>query len=514
MIDLKEKDLKELDRKGLTVYDIEKQLKNFQTGFPYLNIKKAATVGDGIIRIEESELEKYSGFYEQHLGGKQVVKFVPASGAATRMFKALFEFLKNTGGKEEDVKADAFIARFFDEIKNFAFYDDLDKIMQRNEGKTIKQALEMKNYRAILQNLLFEDGLNYGNLPKGLLKFHRCHNGSRTPVEEHLVEGATYAHDKDGVVQLCFTVSPEHLNFFQHHINEIKEQYEETFDVRYHVSFSKQKPATAKIAVDMDNKPLRAEDGGLVFRPGGHGTLILNLNEIDSDIIFIKNIDNVLPDKLKQQTTVYKKVIAGVLIKYQEKIVEYIKKLESGKDVSQKLLAELDEFYRKELCTLPPEDFEQYDESQKIAYFLKKLNRPIRVCGMVKNEGEPGGGPFWAENPDGTSSLQIVETTQIDPSDSEKKNMLANATHFNPVDLVCATKNHKGEKFDLLEYIDPQTGFITVKSKGGIKLKAQEAPGLWNGAMADWNTIFVEVPIETFNPVKTVNDLLKPQHQV
>jgi hypothetical protein len=408
---------------------------------------------------------------------------------------------------DEDVLSQNKAASVF--LKNkekFAFYKELKKLVEQNSSG--------ENYANWIDYLLNEKGLNYGTLPKGLIKFHKYDNSERTPFEEHLVEGANYAKDAKGLVQLHFTVSPEHQKGFEQLLSEIKEVYEKELKVTFQVSFSIQKPTTDTVAVDLDNEPFREEDGSLLFRPGGHGALIENLNDLDADIIFIKNIDNVVPDRLKKPTMDYKKALAGVLLKYQEKLFMYQKQLNEKHPVAldSAFLAEAANFLENTLYT-KPESNHYYTEKEELYHYLReKFNRPLRVCGMVKNEGEPGGGPFWAKNPDGTVSLQIVESSQIDPDSVQQQNIMKHATHFNPVDLVCAPKNYKREKYDLTKYTDPATGFISKKSKDGKDLKAQELPGLWNGAMSAWNTLFVEVPIETFNPVKTVNDLLRTQH--
>ena len=351
--------------------------------------------------------------------------------------------------------------------------------------------------RAIV-NAIVGDGLNYGRKPKGLVTFHAYPEGARKAVEEHLVEGAAYAA-AGGVVRIHFTVSPEHVAGFEELLAAKVPLYEKRFGVRYEISFSVQKPSTDTLAVNPDNTPFRQDDGTLLFRPAGHGALIENLNEIDADLIFIKNIDNVTTDARRGDTVRYKKVLAGVLLDLQGRAFEYLKALEVGG-------AELEpiaEFIEKQLCVKLPAEYDS-------ALLRAVLDRPIRVCGMVRNEGEPGGGPFWVGNPDGTESLQIAESSQIAPDDLP---LMQSATHFNPVDLVCGVRDSKGCKFDLRRYTDPATGFISSKSSGGRDLRAQELPGLWNGAMAKWNTVFVDVPVTTFSPVKVVQDLLRPQHQ-
>lgn len=343
------------------------------------------------------------------------------------------------------------------------------------------------------------------------MKFHKYEDGARTPVEEHLVEGALYAGGKNGQVNVHFTVSPEHRPLFEALVAKVAPKYEKKFGVKYSVSFSEQKASTDTVAANPDNTPFRGKDGKILFRPGGHGALIENLNDLDADVIFIKNIDNVVPDRLKGETVEYKKLIAGVLVSKQKKAFQYLELLESGK-YTHAQLEEIIRFLRDELSCRNPE-LKDLEDAELAIYLKKKLNRPMRVCGMVKNVGEPGGGPFLAYNQDGTISLQILESSQIDKNNAEYLQMFQNGTHFNPVDLVCAVKDYKGNKFDLTKYVDHQTGFISSKSKDGKELKALELPGLWNGAMSDWNTIFVEVSLGTFNPVKTVNDLLRPQHQ-
>jgi len=502
---MKETDLKTLASKGISEEQIKAQLEAFRTGFPFLNIEKAAAIGDGIVRYTEPEQEEYLKEWEDYLGeGHRVVKFVPASGAASRMFKNLFEFLN----QPYNLPKSDFEVKFFSNLKKFAFYEDLNEVCKKNEGKDIETLTKDGEYKTVARNLLEEEGLNYGNLPKGLLKFHAYADGNRTPVEEHLVEGALYAAS-DGKVNLHFTVSADHRELFEQKVREVKDVYATRYGVRYDVSFSEQKASTDTIAADMENEPFRDEKGGLVFRPGGHGALIENLNDIDGDVIFIKNIDNVVPDRYKGDTVRYKQLIAGVLVSAQRKAFAALEKLNSG-DVSEKDIEEISDFCEK---TLNNKQGARLPREEQIAYLRGKLDRPIRVCGMVKNEGEPGGGPYLIVNKDGSVSPQILESSQIDTKDERSMTIMKTATHFNPVDLVCGTKNYRGESFDLLKYVDPETGFISLKSKYGRDLKALELPGLWNGAMSDWNTLFVEVPVSTFNPVKTVNDLLREQHQ-
>jgi len=505
-----EKDIQQIKTRGNDLATVEKQVENFRRGFPYLELTDAASDGNGIIRLSEAETQKMAALYDKKLnGGLKPLKFIPASGAASRMFKALYEALdacRAAGNSNEALAQNAAARQFLSNKEKFAFYSDLKSKVGKSDDET--------HCSKWIDLLLNDSGLNYGALPKGLLKFHKYGEKSRTPFEEHLVEGALYAKDSKGVAGLHFTVSPEHQPGFEKLVSEVKPLYEVEFGVQLDITFSQQKPSTDTIAVDTQNEPFRENDGSLVFRPGGHGALIENLNDLDADIIFIKNIDNVVPDRLKKPTVDYKKAIAGVLLKNLEQLYFFQKELNEKHPsaLDHALLASAAAFLENTLNTKPAEN-QYYTEKEELYHYLKeKYNRPLRVCGMVKNEGEPGGGPFWAKNSDGTVSLQVVESSQIDPQSVQQQTLAKHATHFNPVDLVCAVKNYKGEKYNLTDFTDPATGFISVKSKDGKELKAQELPGLWNGAMSNWNTLFVEVPIETFNPVKTVNDLLREQH--
>ena len=443
-------DLEQLQAKGISVEKAEAQLECFRTGFPELDIVAPASTKQGILAPKKAEQDAYIAAWEQYLKeGHKILKFVPASGAASRMFKNLFQYL-------EDGIETPFIQEFLAHKDEFAFGPQL-------AGKEGQEAV-----RYLLQDM------HYGDLPKGLLLFHKYRDGARTPALEHLVEGAQYCkgEGEKPTVYLHFTVSHDHLPLFRQHIAENLKKFEDKYNVKYDVTFSEQLPSTDTIAANPDGTPFRTKDGKLLFRPGGHGALIENLNQQDADIVFIKNIDNVVPDRLKKDTIRYKQILAGVLVTEQKRVFEALK----NPNLS--------------------------DEERA------KLNRPIRVCGVVKNTGEPGGGPFLVREADGSISCQILESTQIkDPA------LMAQSTHFNPVDLVCAIRDYEGKPFDLPKYVDPQTGFISNKSKDGKELLALELPGLWNGAMSRWNTIFVEVPVSTFNPVKTVNDLLREQHQ-
>uniref|UniRef100_UPI00349F185E DUF4301 family protein n=1 Tax=Alistipes putredinis TaxID=28117 RepID=UPI00349F185E len=472
-------DFVQMEEHGLTPAALETQLKNFREGFPFLPVTRAASCGDGIRVLDAAGIEQAAARYDRAKESLRVVKFVPASGAATRMFKDLFEFVRE--GRRTAVVGELLANR-----RRFAFWPELRTIVgdDADELRTV-------------ENIVAE-GLRYGETPKGLVSFHRYGDEVRKAVEEHLVEGAQYAA-AGGEVKIHFTVSSEHLTRFEALLAEKIPVYESRFEVKYRISFSVQDPSTDTLAVNPDCTPFRRADGRLLFRPAGHGALIGNLGKIDADIVFVKNIDNVTTDARRSDTVLYKKALAGVLLALQERIFEYLMALE----VPGAELEPIAAFIENELCVKLPKDY-------GTALLRQVLDRPIRVCGMVRNEGEPGGGPFWVAGADGLETLQIAESNQIAP---EKRELMRSATHFNPVDLVCSFRTSKGGRFDLREFVDPATGFISRKSDGGRELLAQELPGLWNGAMARWNTVFVEVPITTFSPVKVVTDLLRPEHQ-
>ena len=504
-------DLKQIAELGLTVSAVEQQIENFRKGFPKTVLVSAATVENGGIHLlDDKSINHYVSYYKEHSKGRKLLKFVPASGAATRMFKDLYSFTSTYFGIDYKIeKEHPAVKEFLEKIRTFAFFDDLVACMEKHQAD-FGDYMDRGDFSTVINFLLKEQYMGYGSLPKGLLKFHRYGHLQRTPLEEHIVEGAEYARMSDGSVNIHFTVSPEHRPLFRKKIAEVRRYYEEAFHVKLHISFSEQKHYTDIIAVDEQNNPVRDDNGRLVFRPGGHGALIENLNEQRADIIFVKNIDNVVPDWMKHTTIVYKKVLAGLLLELQTEAFRYLNLLDSGATPAQ--LKEIARFVQKKLHLELPQDYAKMTPKQQAQQLHQLLDRPMRVCGMVKNQGEPGGGPFYTLNTKGVKSLQIVETAQINQKDPEQAAILAGATHFNPVDLVCATKNYKGRYFDLRKYVDPATGFISKKSKGATILKSQELPGLWNGAMANWITLFVEVPLATFNPVKTVNDLLRKEH--
>lgn len=508
MTDFSEKDLNQLEKKGISKDRVLQQIETFRQGIPFVHLDKAAVVGGGIIKVEdEHELVQV---FEKNSKDKTLLKFVPASGAASRMFKAMFNFVDAYDPSNESFESyvertgDTALKGFVEGMHNLPFYDEL---MAKIDGK---YSNEDEKSHVFIAEMLAEDGLNFGFYPKGLLPFHKCKKGGATPFKEHLKEAAVYAKT-DGSANLHFTISPQHREMFKKEEGVSVPRISQKTDTEFHVSYSYQKTSTDTLAVNMDNTPFRNTDGSILFRPGGHGALIENLNEQEADIIFIKNIDNVVIDKNLEAVGNSKKVLGGLLLKIQQKSFEHAEALDGT--VGDDKISEIAGFVQNKLNVVLPKDFEGQAMADKVALLKNKLNRPIRVCGMVRNEGEPGGGPFFIKDSKGAISLQIIESAQVDMSNAAQVSILKNSTHFNPVDIVCGVKNHRGEKYDLLDFVDTRQGFITSKTMEGKELKALELPGLWNGAMAFWNTIFVEVPLVTFNPVKTVNDLLKPSHQ-
>ncbi len=504
-------DLEDLKKRGITADEFDAMFARFATGFPYLRLAGAASVENGaIMRPTPQQEQQAVETWQQYLDGDQaeVTKFVPASGAASRMFKALFAFVSSDADIPEEGSATADIIA---NLEKLPFIGELDQALQRLHGADAAALHAAGRDKDIVRTIISEDGLGYGSLPKALLIFHRYADGStRTPLEEQLAEGAQTAA-ANGTVRLHFTVSHNHRELFEHKIAQAVPVMASKYGVRYDVTLSEQKPSTDTPAANPDNTPFRDGRGHILFRPGGHGALIANLGDIDSTIVFIKNIDNVVPDALRTTTVKYKQVLAGILIQARQTIASYIKTLRTGRysiDDLRQMIA-----YLHDTLNVRHDEMKHLDDSELALYLLRKFDRPLRVCGMVKNLGEPGGGPYIAYGPDGSSAPQILESTQIDQNNPEARAMMASATHFNPVDLVCCIKDPDGRPYDLPRHTDPSTGFISSKSMDGRELKAMELPGLWNGAMSDWNTIFVEVPVETFNPVKTVNDLLRPQHQ-
>ena len=488
-------DIQQIESRGADPRTIEGQVERFKKGFPWLKIAGPATPERGIRVLSKVEAEEAADYYRNaEIHGK--CKFVPASGAASRMFKDMFAGLEKLEAGE-DIPADSPGAKLASRIKDFAFYDK----------ELFGEPEDSAEFRkATLRKLLKEDGLAYGSKPKGVLKFHRYPDEVRTSIAEHLVEAQEYMRDADGTCNLVVTISPEHRALFEQAVSEVVPVYEERYGVKYNITFTYQDKATDTIAVDMDNEPFRTSDGSLLFRPAGHGALIYNLDKVDAELVSIKNIDNVSHEKYLGITSLYKQVLMGEALRLRDRIFGYLEKLDESP--SESLLDEITAFLDKELCVRIPATV-----ADRPAVLRSKLDRPIRVCGMVRNEGEPGGGPYIVEGRDGSTSLQILESVQIDKNDSAAANAMAHATHFNPVDLVCILRGYKGKRFNLVDHVDQDAGFISSKSYQGRELKALEMPGLWNGAMSDWNTLFVEVPLETFNPVKVVNDLLRPAHQ-
>jgi hypothetical protein len=511
-----EKDIRQIQNKGLTVEKINAQIDLFKAGLPFINLKEAATIGNGILKVEDREKEKYINYFESKRDSFSILKFVPASGAATRMFKFLSQFLNEYILSEESINS--YINRhkakelsmFLVGLEKLPFFEDV--IFYLHELFSNFNELPYNVQRTeFIKTMLEENRLNYSFSPKGLLPFHKYKEHVSTAFEEHLFEAASYA-SSNKKANLHFTISEKYNHKFDEEFKYIEEDVEEQTNTFFNINFSYQRESTDTIAVSHINEPLRTDDGSLQFRPSGHGALLENLNDFDSDIIFIKNIDNVVVSKFNEEVAQYKKMLAGILLEVQEQAFKYQKHLANNMTSHEDVIG-ISQFLSQKLNVQFNADFHSGSIEDKILYLTEKLDRPIRVCGMVKNEGEPGGGPFWVIGEDGNCSLQIVESAQVDKKNKIQKNILKEATHFNPVDLVCGIKNYKGEMYDLLKFVDPKTAFITMKTKVGKDIKALELPGLWNGSMAHWNTIFVEVPLKTFNPVKTVNDLLKPQHQ-
>lgn len=509
-------DIEYIESLGLKLTDIDKQLEYYVSPPSYVNLKAFATIGHGIVKLSESELNGLVQYYEEQKDALSVVKFTPASGAASRMFKMLHEFLAEYDPQKQSINSyinknkitELFL--FFVTIEKLPFHDDAVTLMRQNISDYDSLTLDQRRL-LFVKTVLEETSLFYSNIPKGLLPFHKYKNHISTAFEEHLFEAAKYASVK-GKAVLHFTISKTHLKQFESRLAAIHKSVESRTNTTFEVTFSNQESTTDVLAVDLKNKPFRLNNK-LFFRPSGHGALIKNLNQIDADIFFIKNIDNVVVNKYLDEIARYKKALAGLLLHTQQQAFVYAKDLES-RELSKEKIEEITAFLVQKLNIVMNSQFEKYAKKHKIEYFKSKINRPIRVCGMVKNENEPGGGPFWVKHDNGEVSLQIVESSQVDVSLKNQKTILNNATHFNPVDVVCGVKNYKGEAFDLEQFVDSNTYFVTTKTKHGRKLKTLERPGLWNGSMANWNTIFVEVPIITFNPVKTVNDLLKFTHQV
>ena len=505
-------DLEQLKAKGISEPQVEAQLERFRTGFPYLRIESPSAPGAGMLAVDKDLAEACHARWEGFLAdGGDVLKFVPASGAASRMFKALFAFVN---GDEAAPAPGTPVAQLVEKIKDFAFYNELQQTVGAvyGAGTTVESLIEAGRYKDLVAAIIKGEGMNYGQLPKALLTFHKYADGTvRTALEEQLAEGAQTAASKGGKVRLHFTVSSNHRTLFEAKLRDAIPAMEQRFGVKYEVTLSEQKPSTDTIAVTPDNELFRDDEGRLVFRPGGHGALIENLNDIDATVVFVKNIDNVVADSHRASTIDYKQLLGGMLLLVHDTVAHLLEEL---KNPTEDNVEEATAFVEGTLCYFSKDLDSTLPLEQRAQALRAVLDRPLRVCGMVRNEGEPGGGPYNAFSSDGRSvAPQILESTQIDLSKPENAEMMKRAGYFNPVDLVCWIKRPDGSHYNLHEYVDPATGFISEKSAGGRDLRALELPGLWNGAMSNWNTVFVEVPASTFNPVKTVNDLLRPAHQ-
>lgn len=509
-------DLNYFKKRNIKPEQIDRQLSDFKKGFGHVCLAAPATINNGITLIAAEDSGRLINEYDNIASKAEILKMVPASGSATRMFKDLFSFMENYTGSEEEFlelmlnKESGTMYDFFAKIDQLPFYTRLCAVTWNATGKEIQKLIEKRDYIEVLKYILTDKGLNYGNTPKGLIDFHIYRDFVRTAFDEHIVEGALYASNGK-TAKLHFTVSEEYTPLFKDRLKKVTKVFEKMFNVKYDVTFSVQKASTDTVSIDQKGELVRDENGKIVFRPGGHGALIHNLNDLKADIIFIKNIDNVIPDRTKNDTIKYKKILAGTLLETQKKIFGYLEIL--GKKPTTEQLDEITAFVNQEIGFKAPEGITFKDQKERVKYLQNILNRPIRVCGMVKNEGEPGGGPFWVKNTDGSERLMIIESAQINLKDKDQKKIFEQSTHFNPVDIVCGVMNYKGKKFDLEDFIAADQGFITNKSYKGKDIQVQELPGLWNGAMANWITIFVEVPLTTFTPVKTVFDLIRIEHR-
>ena len=513
------KDIDQIKKIGLTKKQVYSQISIFQQGTPYVTLNRPCIVGDGIKRFTPDIIKQSLYSYTQKALKKQLVKFVPASGAASRMFNTLIS-ANNTcrhsqRSKQEqpsnNSRSNKDLLELMENFNRLAFFEDIKASLSKKKLDA-ESLIKAGDFHQILNMLLTDQGLNLPALPKGLIKFHSYGDHARTAFEEHIVEADGYVKTQTNDCNLHFTVSSLHYDKFNAIYHKIKGTYAHQFNANFHVSFSVQKDDTNTIAVDLDNRPYRLADGSLFFRPGGHGALIDNLNQLDTDIVFIKNIDNVAHDRFKTEMIEWKKILCGHLIHLQERIFNFLIALQKN-PVTPELVQSASELIKKELCIHLPENGKADSLEEKRATLVHLLNRPLRVCGMVPNVKEPGGGPFWVEDKKGNLSIQIIETSQINPDDHHQQNILQDLTHFNPVDIVCGLKDFCGNPFDLSKYVDDQAVFIAHKVENGKDLKALEHPGLWNGSMAYWNTVFVEVPLITFNPVKQFTDLLRETHQ-
>ncbi len=512
---LTKSDSSQIKKHGLSENQVASQLKAFQKGTPYIKLTEPCTLNQGIKRLKETDIEELQQIFYKAQSKGRVSKFLPASGAATRMFRDLITLNhiheqidkrmleSNDTEKEKNLKS---FYEFTTHLNQFAFVDDLKKVL-RDNSESLETLLSRGEYKKILRGILDPDGLNYAHLPKALIYFHRYEQEVRTSLEEQIREAIEYTKDKEGVCRLHLTISRTHEKKIQKLLSKLRVKYE-GHDIHLKINVSFQEGCTDTLAVDLEDVPFRDESEALVFRPGGHGSLINNLNKQQGDVVFVKNIDNVNHESQREVTYKYKRALGGLLVKLQNKVFEFVEQLSTP--IERKEKEAIRSFCSEELNLQLPRD---ENSTEEVSKWLRLLNRPIRVCGMVPNQGEAGGGPFWTQDQDGKISLQIVESTQVDKENEEQMALFNSSTHFNPVDIVCGLRDKNGQLFDLTEYVDSETYFISVKSYMGRPLKAYEHPGLWNGGMANWMTVFVEVPLETFSPVKEVLDLLKVPHQ-
>ncbi len=508
------KDLSDISLHGIATDDVLRQFKQYEHGVPHTVLERPARVGDGIQQLPVAEMERLASIFDKQKDALALAKFVPASGAATRMFKFLLAFLKDFDPGNDTINAyinkhgATALTTFLAGKDKFPFYSRLKAIVKAQVPASELAKTDAFDYH-IIRLLTQPEGLNYANKPKGVLEFHKYPDRVATALEEQLCEAALYA-SSDGLARVHFTVSPVHRTLFEDCVSEVKPRVEAATGIRIAVEYSYQDASTDVVAVNPDNTLFRTHSGQLLFRPGGHGALIRNLNALEADIVFVKNIDNVIQNHA-ETIALYKKGLAGLLLEVQQKTFVLLHQLDENPS-DRTLIEPCKTWLEQTLNTPLSEDFEMFSDENKLQHLRKLLNRPMRVCGMVKNEGEPGGGPFWVLDRKGNTVLQIVESSQVS-KDKDQQMLFKKSTHFNPVDLVCGLKDYRGNKFDLLQFVDYQSGFIVRKTSEGRELKSYEHPGLWNGAMAKWLTLFVEVPLITFNPVKTVNDLLKTAHQ-
>ncbi|MES0396564.1 MAG: DUF4301 family protein [Syntrophobacteria bacterium] len=512
-------DLDQMKQLGITKEEGRRQMAILEKGPRLVALQRPCTPGDGIVVLDTQDQSRLLALWEETAAKGRFSVFLPASGAATRMFAFLQRIrsradeITSSKKAEELDQADSDYHDYQDFIKSlgeFAFYEPLAEVMAR-AGISLQERLDSEDCTEILDFLMEAQGLNYSSLPKGLIPFHRYSDHYRTALEEHLVEAIHTVRDGKQRCRLHFTVAAENEKEVKDHGRGAAAKYGASSGVEYELSFSLQSPATNTLALDLENRPFRRPDGSLLFRPGGHGALLQNLNRCQGDIVFIKNIDNVVTDGHRDQVVHLQRILAGMLLELQEAIFSYLSVLQS-RSVESRVLQEVLDFAVHRLSVSPPEGFLQCSEKEKGSRLSELLNRPLRVCGMIKNRGEPGGGPFWVQEPSGGLSLQIVEYAQIDQNSPEQMAILGASTHFSPVQIVCGLRDFQDRPFDLTKFYDPQAVFISRKTEDGRELKALELPGLWNGGMAYWNTVFVEIPEETFNPVKTINDLLRPGH--